>query len=159
MGTYSGARGYYNILETLRDELESNNSITTITKGDITEISRAKADMFPLAHIIVNTCTLVNQIYQWNITVMCMDIIDINKDATVDVFRGNDNQDDILNTQLAVCSRLAEKFRSGSLHQDGFQLLIGSDPILEPFYDRFEHKLVGWAMTFDVVSQNNINIC
>lgn len=159
MATYSGARGYYNILETLRDELEGNDSINTITKGDITQISLAKADMFPLAHIIVNTCTLINQAHQWNITIMCMDIVDISKEATTDVFRGNDNQDDILNTQLAVCSRIVERFRGGTLHQNGFQLLQDSDPIVEPFFDRFEHKLVGWALTFDVLSQNNINIC
>jgi len=29
----------------------------------------------------------------------------------------------------------------------------------EPFVDRFENKLAGWAATFDVVVQNDMTIC
>ena len=31
-----------------------------------------------------------------------MDIVDVNKEATTDIFTGNDNEQDVLNSQLAV---------------------------------------------------------
>ena len=36
-----------------------------------------------------------------------MDIVDESKEATTDIFRGNNNEQDILNTQLAVLNKLS----------------------------------------------------
>ena len=43
-----------------------------------------------------------------------MDIVDQSKDEVTDVFVGNDNEHDILNTQLAVLNKLIELLRSGT---------------------------------------------
>jgi hypothetical protein len=32
-------------------------------------------------------------------------------------------------------------------------------PNCEPFIDRFENKLAGWTMTFDVLFPNDMTIC
>jgi hypothetical protein len=45
----------------------------------------------------------------------------------------------------------------GTLYQNKYQL--DGDPTCEPFYDRFENQVAGWACTFDVLIQNDINIC
>jgi len=47
--------------------------------------------------------------------------------------------------------------RKGNLHSDLYQL--DGSPNCEPFYERFENRLGGWACTFDIFIQNDINIC
>ena len=97
-----GVRGFYQITQTLKTELLSNENVNTVTTGDITEIDLSKQTIFPLAHIIINSVTIQEQVLQFNISVLAMDIVDKSKEATTDIFRGNNNEQDILNTQLAV---------------------------------------------------------
>ena len=73
------------------------------------------------------------------------------------MFTGNTNTQDILNTQLAVSNRLVSRLRIGTLSQDGYQLV--GDPTCEPFFDRFENILAGWATTFTVQILNDLNAC
>ena len=47
--------------------------------------------------------------------------------------------------------------RRGVLYNDQYQL--DGDATLEPFYERFENRLAGWAATFDVFVRNDIDIC
>lgn len=86
-----------------------------------------------------------------------MDIVDQSKEETTDLFRGNNNLQDILNTQLSVSNKLIQVLRGGDLHQDKYQL--DGNATLEPFYDRFENELAGWTSTFDVLIYNDIRYC
>jgi hypothetical protein len=88
---------------------------------------------------------------------MAMDIVDISKDETTSLFDGNDNELDVLNTQLAILNRVYEMLRRGDLYDDSFQ--VTGAPNCEPFIDRFENKLAGWTMTFDVLFPNDMTIC
>jgi hypothetical protein len=88
---------------------------------------------------------------------MAMDIVDVSKEETVDLFRGNDNEQDVLNTQLAVLNKLMQQLRKGNLHFDGYHL-EGSVSI-EPFRDRFENQVAGLVATFSLVAMNNIDAC
>jgi len=153
----TGSRGFYLITDKLRDELIADDTINTVTYGDITQVDLSKQTIFPLAHVMINSVTQNERILNFNITVMTMDIVDQSKDETSDIYVDNDNEQDILNTQLAVINRLVEKLRSGNLHQNKYQL--EGSPICEPFVDRFENKIAGWATTFDVIIHNDIYIC
>ena len=86
-----------------------------------------------------------------------MDIVDISKEETSDLFVGNDNEQDVLNTQLAVINRLVEVLRRGDLRSELYQL--DGDVTCEPFTERFENNLAGWAATFDVLVPNTMTIC
>jgi hypothetical protein len=86
-----------------------------------------------------------------------MDIVDISKDEVTDIFVGNDNEQDVLNTQLALQTRVINILQRGDLYTDLYQ--VQGDVTCEPFVDRFENKLAGWAATFDVVVQNDMTIC
>jgi hypothetical protein len=33
------------------------------------------------------------------------------------------------------------------------------DATCEPFYERFENELVGWATTMDILIENDISVC
>jgi len=86
-----------------------------------------------------------------------MDIVDISKEETTDKFTGNDNEQDVLNTTLAVLTRVLNIMQRGDLYTQKYQI---EDVVsCEPFVDRFENKLAGWAASFDVVVQNDMTIC
>ena len=74
-----------------------------------------------------------------------------------DKFVGNNNEQDVLNTQLAVVNKVIAVLRRGTLMQDLYQL--DGNASCEPFYERFENRLAGWASTFDVLIHNDITIC
>lgn len=152
-----GAQGFYLLTDKIKDELLSNENINTVTFGDITEVDLSKQTIFPLGHIMINNVTQQERVLSFSITVMTMDVVDISKDATVDLFRGNDNEQDVLNTQLAVSNKLVEKLRSGTLYTSKYQL--DGNPVCEPFVDRFENKIAGWATTITVLIENDIYIC
>jgi hypothetical protein len=86
-----------------------------------------------------------------------MDIVDESKADVTDKFIGNDNEQDVLNTQMAVINRLLELLRRGDLHTELYQL--DGSPTIESFFDRFENKLAGWTLTFDVLIPNDMTIC
>jgi len=134
-------KGFYQVTETIKNQLLSDVNVNTVTTGDITKIDLSKQTIFPLSHIIVNNVNNEDNVLRFNLSVLSMDIVDVSKEAVVDIFRGNDNEQDILNTQLAVLNKLAQVLRGGTLHQDLYQL--DGTPSLEPFYDRFENEMGG----------------
>jgi hypothetical protein len=86
-----------------------------------------------------------------------MDVVDESKKETTDIFRGNNNEQDVLNTQLQVINKLIQVLRKGTLYNDQYQL--DGDANCEPFYERFENKMAGWSATFNVFVNNDITIC
>jgi len=153
----TGVRGFYILTETIENQLLSDVNVNTVTTGDITDVNLRKQDMFPLSHIIVNNVVVNEQTLDFNISILCSDIVNESKEETTDIFKGNNNYQNILNTQLAVLNRLIQRLRMGQLHQDGFQL--DGSPSLDPFLDRFENNLAGWTATMDVQIWNDIYIC
>jgi len=153
----SGARGFYLLTTKIKDTLLADENVNSVTTGDITKIDLAKQTIYPLSHILINNVTQEEQILRFNISVICMDIVDQSKEETSDIFIGNNNEHDILNTQLAVANKLIELLRSGTLYTDKFQL----DGVVscEPFFDRFENEVAGWVATMDILIDNDINIC
>jgi hypothetical protein len=153
----TGIRGFYLLTETIKDQLLGDVNVNTVTTGDIYDIDLAKQSIFPLSHIIINNVTTQEQTLTFNISVLAMDIVDESKEPTTDVFRGNNNEQDILNTQLAVLNKLVMVLRKGTLYSDQYQL--EGDATLEPFYERFDNRLAGWSATFNVFVKNDITIC
>ena len=152
-----GIRGFYQLTETIKEQLLLDKNINTVTTGDISDVNLNKQDIFPLAHMIVNSVSAEEQVLRFNISILACDIVDQSKDITTDRFTGNDNEQDILNTQLLVLNKLIQKLRMGSLHTDMYQL--EGNPTLEPFYDRFENQLAGWSASMDILIYNDIYIC
>ena len=152
-----GIRGSYQLTEQIKTQLLADVNVNTVTTGDIFDIDLSKQTIFPLAHIIVNSVAIQEAVLSFNITVMCMDIVDISKEETTDDFVGNNNEQDILNTQLAVANKLVGMLSKGTLYQDKYQL--SGDASCEFFYERFENRLAGVACSFNVLIANDINVC
>ena len=149
--------GFYRVTQIIRDTLQADENCNTVTYGDITQVDLDKQTMFPLSHVILNGATSGENVMTFNFSVLAMDIVDENKDAVTDKFVGNNNEQDILNTQLAVLNNLLQKLRFGVLQRNGYEIV--GDASIEPFYERFENRLAGWAATFDVMIANDIEIC
>jgi hypothetical protein len=152
-----GIRGFYQLTETIKTNLLADINVNTVTTGDITDINLGKQDMFPLSHIIVNNVVVNEQTLDFNISILSCDIVNQSKLETTDIFTGNNDVQNILNTQLAVLNRLIQRLRMGQLHTDMYQL--NGSPSLTPFYDRFDNQLAGWTATMDVQIYNDIYIC
>ena len=152
-----GIRGYYQLTNTIKEQLLKDDNINTVTSGDLSQVNLGKQDIFPMGHILVNTVTVEEQALRFNINVLAMDIVNQSKEPTVDIFTGNTNEQDVLNTQLGVLNKLIQILSRGELYTDMYQL--DGDPSLEPFYDRFENNLAGWSANMDILIYNDITIC
>ena len=153
----TGIRGFYLLTEAIENALLNDVNVNTVTTGDIYDIDLKKQSIFPLCHIIINNVSANESVLVFNVSVLSMDIVDESKEETTDIFRGNNNEQDVLNTQLAVLNSLVQELRKGNLYNDRYQL--DGNANCEPFYERFENKLAGWTATFDVFVNNDITIC
>ena len=150
-------KGFYEITQQLKDSLIAEPFVNTVTFGNIDDIDLDKQNIFPLSHIMVNNCSVGTSTLTFNISILFMGIVDISNSETTDKFRGNDDEQDVLNTQLATAVRIINKLQRGDLFSNLYQVV--DDVTCEPFMDRFENKLAGWTATFDVEMQNEMTIC
>lgn len=156
-----GIRGFYQVTKTLEDQLLLDVNCKTVTTGDISNVNLNKQDIFPLSHILINSVTQSDDngsgLYTFNISILSMDIVDQSKEPTTDIFRGNDNTQDILNTQMSVSNKVIQLMRGGTLFQNMYQ--VRGDATFEFFTERFENELAGVTSTFNLTIYNDIYIC
>jgi hypothetical protein len=149
--------GFYYVIDKLRDYIKDTGFVNTVTTGDIFEVDLAKQTIYSLAHIIVNNASPKEYVSNYNISILFMDLVDISKEDNINVFENNDNLLDVLNEQLAIAQRLVSSLKRGDLFTNLVQ--IDGDPLCEPFTDRFENKVAGWTLTFDIIVPNDMSIC
>ena len=150
-------KGFYNLTDKLKDTLLAEPFVNTVTFGSLDDVDLNKQTIFPLYHITVNNTTVSTNTLTFNISILSMDIVDISKAETTDIFVGNDNEQDVLNTQLDLLTRVINTLQRGDVFTELYQ--VEGDVSCEPFVDRFENKLAGWVATFDVLVQNDMTIC
>lgn len=153
----NGARAFFLMLDTIKDTLLLDENVNSVTYGDLTDVDMSKQTIFPLSHIIVNQATNDSQTMTFNVTILCMDVVDVQKTEPVDIFERNNSEHYILNTQLAVTNRLYQLLHNGQLRLDGYQ--VDGEANCEPFVDRFSNNIAGWAVTFDIMIKNDLYIC
>lgn len=151
---------YYEITEAIYNHLSNNNITKTVTIGDITEVDLNRRTIFPLAHIIVNAGNITPQVINLQLSVLFMDLVDYSDTQTKDQqqpFYGNNNLQDVHNTQLAAANLLGQSMMRGDLWDNYFH----TDSVdVEPFQDRFENTLAGWSLNVSVNIRNtDISVC
>ena len=155
-----GSRAFYLATEKIRDFLLSLDNVNTVTFGDIREVDLNKQTMFPLAHVMVDNVALATGTMTFSMTILAMDIVHVNKGNVQDsdnTFYGVDNEQDVLNSMLLVVNLVNQSLSRSNLRADKFELI--GQGTCEPFTDRFENKLAGWAYTFTAFVEIDINIC
>ena len=151
------AKGFYDLTDAIRDHLEASDFVGTVSYGDIFNVNLKKREIYSLAHFIINSATLEDRVWTFNLSLICMDLVDENSNPNEDLLIYNDNTHDVLNTQSFVVGQLIESLRRGNLYDNKFQL-IGT-PSMESFTDRFNSLVAGWTCTFDVMIPNEQFIC
>lgn len=147
--------GLYRVLEKIRETLESDIDVNKVTFGDITQVDLEKQTIYPLSHVILNAITSNEQVLRFSVSVIAMDLVDVTKDEDDGFERSNEQ--DVLNTQLAVVNKLVQKMRIGTLFVDKYQ--VEGDATIEPFTDRFENQVAGVVITFEVMIENDVDVC
>jgi hypothetical protein len=149
--------GYYSLLNELNTHFTADPLVNTITQGSIFNVDLGKQNLFPLVHIMVNQVTFNDNVMTANVTLMAMDNVSQRKEEPTTKFETSDNEIDVLNTQLAILNRAFEMLKHGNIWDNLYQL--NGAPTCEPFLERFENYLAGWAMTFDVDFPNDKTRC
>lgn len=148
---------YYFLIDKLKEAILNEPFTTTCTTGSLDDIDNYKQTIFPLAHIIVNSFTASGNIITANVSIIFMDLVDISKEPVTDIFKGNDNEQDVINTQFAAAMRIFELARRGELYNA--EIWGAETGTFEPFTERFENYLAGVTLTFDVTLRNDMSIC
>jgi hypothetical protein len=149
---------FYKVLDKVREALMDLPTVNTVTTGNLSDIDLTKTTIFPLSHLIVENTQVNSKTITFNLRVLCMDILDQTKELSdYDLFYGNSNAQDVLNTQLLTINTIHSSLSRGNLHVDGFQTY--GDLSAEPFLERFENVLAGWEGVLSISMPNNISIC
>jgi hypothetical protein len=147
-------RQVYTVIQKLNDKLKENGVTNTVTFGDILEVDLDKTTIYPLSHISMGDVVFQPHIITATIQIFCLDVVDKTNELTdEDLIYGNDNLQDILNTQLQVVNDIQQELRRGELFEDNLQLT--TDITASPFIDNFENQLAGWAATINIEMANN----
>lgn len=154
-------RAYYNITTRLKEWLDSNEIINTITLGDISDVDLNKQTIFPLAHLIINNATISERVISFDLSILFIDVVDMPVNSakdSLDFFNGANNVQDVHNTMLAVANELTQHLLRGDLFDENY---ITADSVnCEPFEDRFENDLAGWALNISIdVPNNDTGVC
>lgn len=148
----------YDILETVRTEFLASPSITTVSFGELDKVDLDKTTMFPLAHVMINNGVIDAKTIVFNMKILVADIVDYNKkSADNDEFYGNDNLQDVLNTQFNVLNIAVTKMIRGDLFNNLYQVTTTSTA--EPFTERFKNELAGWTINLAIEVPNRVSVC
>ena len=150
-------KSFYKVIDTIRDVVKAEPFNHEVTFGDIADVDLKKQSLYPLCHITVNSATIQDNYVVHNITIFLMDVVDISNEQTRDYFLGNDNRQDILNTQLALATRVMRVLQKSDTYRNGFELINAAT--CEPFTERFDNMLAGWAVTFDIGTTTEMTYC
>tara|TARA_R110002050_G_scaffold165380_4_gene295785 strand:+ start:1212 stop:1667 length:456 start_codon:yes stop_codon:yes gene_type:complete len=129
----------------------------TVTRGKISDVDLEKQTIFPLAHLMLNNGVITNNTVQLNITMLLMDLVDVSNEAVENIFNGNSNINYIINTQLALGTRVMRVLQKASINRDDFE--VEGDATFEDFDERFQNNLAGVAITFTVSVHDNMTYC
>ena len=149
---------FYNLIDTIKQLLSSSEFNNKVTFGDITEIDLGKLTNFPLVHMIIDQAVINERTIDYTLRIVAADIVDLLKeDVSNNDYYGNNNMQDILNTQMSVLTRLINQLRRLDLVDNNY-LRVEGGVTATPFLDRFENELAGWEATMVITGKNDISI-
>ena len=150
-------KGYYDLTKALHNFLITDVLVNQVTKGSLDKITNAKKDMYPLAHVMIDSGAFESNTIRFQVVLIVMDILDYTKENLTDLYYGNNNEDDIHNQTIMICQRVFEDMRRGQMNEE---YSIESDTAtFDLFTDKFTDDVAGCTMTFDVIMRNDMTIC
>lgn len=146
---------FYSLIDLIKTLTEGNDFTNKITFGELSDVNLSKDDTFPLLHMMVEEAIIEERTIDYRIVIVAADIVDhIDEDLGVEDFYGNDNTQDILNTQLRVLTELTNGLRRLDLVDNSFAR-VSESVSATPFKDRFENEIAGWECTITIKKLND----
>lgn len=147
---------YYKVIEFLNDQLKAAG-FNTVTFGEIDEVDLQRSNIYPLAHIVPESCTVGKQPFEYTFTIIALDTVFFPKTDLrneLEPFYGQDNTQDVLADLHYRMSKFAEYVRRGN---NDFELT--SELSIDPFKERWEELVSGWVMGITLQGKNYASIC
>jgi hypothetical protein len=77
--------------------------------------------------------------------------------SNFELFYGNNNLQDVFNTQFQVINTIISKLMRGDLFEANYQ--VTTQPAAQPFKERFSNELAGWSTDISIEIPNGVSIC
>ena len=142
------------LTDAIKQELDSNVLLNSVSYGDVDEIELLKTNKYPLAHVGISTGTISDSTSTIEMSVIFIQQVDDVK-AQEDSF--NDSEIYAQNNMLAAATRLVQVLKRGDLYAQGFQL--EDDATVDFFGDRFTDKVAGVTVDMTVTIKNSVSVC
>ena len=142
------------LTDAIKNELDSNVLLNSVTYGDVDEIELLKSNKYPLAHVGISTGTISDSTSEINLSIIFIQQVDDVKEQE-DSF--NDSELYAQNNMLSAATRLVQVLKRGDLYQQGFQL--EEDATLEFFGDRFTDRVAGVTIDMTITIKNQASVC
>jgi len=135
---------FYELIDLIKQLIGDNDFTNKITFGELADVDLNKDTTFPLLHIMLEQVTIQASSMEYRLNIIAADVVDkMNTDIGVDDFYGNDNTQDVINTQLRVTTQLVNALRRLDLVGEKFTRLQ-DEPVATPFKERFDNEIAGW---------------
>jgi len=147
---------YYKCIYFLRNSLKDAPLLNTITQGtDI--IDNVKKNIFPLAHINIQSSTVQDGQVLFVFEIAVVDIRNVSKLQPTDKFISNTNEIDNLNTTHGILNYFVTKMKMKRNEDD---IEVEDVAQLEPILMEFTNMLDGWKTTVTLsIPNNEIKVC
>lgn len=142
------------LTDAIKQELDSNVLLNSVSYGDVDEIELLKTNKYPLAHVGISTGTISDSTSTIEMSVIFIQQVDDVK-TQEDSF--NDSELYAQNSMLAAATRLVQVLKRGDLYAQGFQL--EDDATVDFFGDRFTDKVAGVTVDMTVTIKNSVSVC
>lgn len=142
------------LTDAIKNELDSNVLLNSVSYGDVDEIELLKTNRYPLAHVGISTGTISDSTSTIEVSVIFIQQVDEVK-TQEDSF--NDSELYAQNNMLAAATRLVQVLKRGDLYAQGFQL--EDDATVDFFGDRFTDKVAGVTVDMSITIKNAASVC
>lgn len=153
-----GLNQYTELLTYMKELLEADPLVNTITNSTPDKIDWEKMNIFPLVNISINDGSFTNgSTIKFNVEVAALDVRDKNNEISTDKFWNQDNEVDNLNEMLAVINRLWTQMYIDFEDRD---ITSSENPTFNAIREDNSNLLDGWVLTFDVeIPNTTMSLC
>jgi len=158
---------YNNVINTLKNIGDKHHQIATVTTGDIFDINLEKMEKFALMHINPVNVTTQDSGLIYNFQIFICDLVTEKKDWTTENYQSAERLSseqqvlsDCLQISVDIISMLRHSlYQSSDGNVNNPLYFLQGQQTLEPFTERFENMLAGWAITFTINTNTDMTYC
>ena len=164
---------YNNVVNTLCRLGQYHDQISTVSVGDIFDISLEKMEKLPLMHVNPTSVTTGESELIYNFQIFIADLVSEKEDwqtkqasELTKLIDPKNNEQQVWNQTLEICTDII-----GMLRHSSRQSIKGTNDInspiyftedqftIEPFQERFDNLLCGWTFTIGIKVMNDFDTC